>query len=62
MLAVVLLTVLVVRAYDSQRGPPLELWHTYVPHELTAAEIDKSDWDAVPRRRAARSSTRCAPR
>ena len=24
------------RAYDSQRGPPLQLWHTYVPHELSA--------------------------
>jgi len=44
LLAVILLTVLVVRAYDSQRGPPLELWHTYVPHELTAAEIGKADW------------------
>jgi len=43
-LGVVLLTVLVLRAYDSQRGPPLELWHTHVPHELTAAEIAKSDW------------------
>jgi alpha-beta hydrolase superfamily lysophospholipase len=43
-LGVVLLTALVLRAYDSQRGPPLELWHTYVPHELTAAEIAKSDW------------------
>ena len=32
------------RAYDSQRGPPLELWHTFVPHELSAMEIDKSDW------------------
>ena len=44
LLAVILLTVLVVRAYDSQRGPPLELWHTYVPHEMTAAEIGKADW------------------
>jgi alpha-beta hydrolase superfamily lysophospholipase len=44
LLAVVLLTVLAVRAYDSQRGPPLELWHTYVPHEMTAAEIGKADW------------------
>jgi len=44
LLAVILLTVLAVRAYDSQRGPPLELWHTYVPHEMTAAEIAKADW------------------
>ena len=27
-----------------QRGAPLELWHTYVPDEMRAAEIDKADW------------------
>ena len=43
-LAVALATLLAVRAYDSQRGPPLDLWHTFVPHELSATEIDKSDW------------------
>ncbi len=43
-LAVSVLTLLAVRAYDSQRGPPLELWHTFVPHELSASEIDKADW------------------
>ena len=31
------------RAWDSQRGPPLEVWHTYVPHDLHAADIDKID-------------------
>jgi alpha-beta hydrolase superfamily lysophospholipase len=41
---VVLVTVLAVRAWDVQRGPELELWHTFVPSELTAAEIDQSDW------------------
>ena len=35
-IAVALASVLGVRAWDSQRGPPLELWHTYVPHEMTA--------------------------
>jgi len=39
-----LITLLGVRAYDAQRAPPLELWHTFVPHELSAAEIDASDW------------------
>ncbi len=39
-----LTTVLLVRAWDSQRGPPLELWHTYVPHEMTAREISTADW------------------
>jgi alpha-beta hydrolase superfamily lysophospholipase len=43
-LVVSLLTLLGVRAYDAQRGPSLELWHTFVPHELTAREIDASDW------------------
>ncbi len=43
-LAGIALTVLAVRIYDSQRGAPLELWHTFVPHELTAKEIDQSDW------------------
>jgi alpha-beta hydrolase superfamily lysophospholipase len=43
-LAVVVATVLGVRAWDAQRGPPLELWHTHVPHELTAREIDASTW------------------
>ena len=43
-IAIALATVLAVRAWDSQRGPPLELWHTHVPHELTAAEIGKSNW------------------
>lgn len=44
--ALVLLTVLVVRAYDSQRGAPLDLWQTYVPDELSASEIGRADWDA----------------
>jgi alpha-beta hydrolase superfamily lysophospholipase len=39
-----LATVLVLRAWDSQRGPPLELWHTFIPQEMTAAEIAKADW------------------
>ena len=43
-LAVSVITLLGVRIFDVQRGPPLELWHTFVPHELSADEIDKSDW------------------
>lgn len=39
-----LVTLLVVRAYDSQRGAPLEPWHTYVPHELSVKELDNADW------------------
>ena len=43
-IAVSLSTVLAVRAWDSQRGPPLELWHTYIPHEMTAAATRGADW------------------
>ncbi|HZX82084.1 MAG TPA: alpha/beta hydrolase [Reyranella sp.] len=37
---------LVARAWDSQRGPPLDPWHTHVPHDWHAGEIDKADWAA----------------
>ncbi|PXW28145.1 alpha/beta hydrolase [Paraburkholderia caballeronis] len=33
------------RAWDSQRGPGLSVWHTYVPREMTAKEIDAADWN-----------------
>lgn len=46
LLLVALLTFLAIRIYDTQQGPPLKPWHTYVPHELTAKEIDKADWTA----------------
>lgn len=46
---VVAATVLALRAWDSQRGPPLEPWHTYVPAEMHVAEIDRSDWAAYLR-------------
>ncbi len=42
--AVAMVTVLGVRIYDSQSGPPLEPWHTYIPHELSRQELDKTDW------------------
>jgi alpha-beta hydrolase superfamily lysophospholipase len=44
LLVVVVLTLLAVRIYDSQRGPPLELWHTFVPEELDAEALDAADW------------------
>jgi len=43
-IVVVVATILVVRALDSVRGPPLEPWHTFVPDELTPAEMEASDW------------------
>jgi alpha-beta hydrolase superfamily lysophospholipase len=44
LLVVAAAAVLAARAWDAQRGPPLELWHTYVPHDLHAAEVDNTDW------------------
>ncbi|WP_295391678.1 alpha/beta hydrolase [uncultured Thiodictyon sp.] len=40
----VAVTFLGVRAYDAQQGAPLEPWHTFVPHELSADELDQADW------------------
>ena len=50
-IVVALLTLLAVRAWDSQRGPPLEPWHTFVPTELTAEEIDQGRLGELPRGR-----------
>jgi alpha-beta hydrolase superfamily lysophospholipase len=44
LLAVVAVTFIVIRIYQAQRGSPLAVWHTYVPHELSAKELDASDW------------------
>src|SRR5215831_9437871 len=44
LLAIAALTFFAVRVYDVQRGPPLAVWHTYVPHELRASELDAADW------------------
>jgi alpha-beta hydrolase superfamily lysophospholipase len=43
-LAVAAIIVFGIRVYDIQRGPPLARWHTYVPHELRAEELDAADW------------------
>ena len=40
----VVITLLGVRIWDTQRGPELELWHTYAPVELSADELDAADW------------------
>ncbi|HYG87192.1 MAG TPA: alpha/beta hydrolase [Azospirillum sp.] len=44
LLVAVVLTLIAVRIYDTQRGPPLERWHTHVPLEMSADEIDSADW------------------
>lgn len=44
LLLIALLTFMVIRIYDSQRGLRLEVWHRYVPNEMEASEIDKIDF------------------
>jgi len=46
LIAVLLLIVvgLSVRTYRTMQGPPLQPWHTFVPVELHADELDRSDW------------------
>lgn len=48
-LILVAITLLGVRTYDALQGPPLEPWHKLVPDELSAAQLDKSDWAAYLR-------------
>ncbi len=43
-LAAVLLIIIVVRVVDSQTGPALELWHTEIPDEPRAEQINRMDW------------------
>ena len=44
LLALAAITFFAIRLYDIQRGPPLARWHTFVPHELRAKELDAADW------------------
>jgi hypothetical protein len=44
LLATIAVTLLAGRPYVSQRGAPLEFWHTYVPRELNAHELDAANW------------------
>ena len=44
MVAIIALTLLGFRAFESRRGAPLELWHTYVPPDMVAHDIDQADW------------------
>ncbi len=53
LLAVGVVVLLLVRAYDSQRGLPLEIWHSFVPQELHKKELEKSDWDGYMKAEAA---------
>ena len=44
LIAVVIVTLVAVRVYYSQRGAALEPWHTFVPHEMKANVIDGANW------------------
>jgi len=46
LLSLFVVAFLAVRIYNSQRGLPLEVWHTYVPQELSDKELDAANWDA----------------
>ncbi|MCC8395641.1 alpha/beta hydrolase [Paraburkholderia sp. MMS20-SJTR3] len=45
---VILLAVIAfaLRAWYSQRGPELSVWHTYVPREMSVDELNTADWNA----------------
>ncbi|TCR66309.1 alpha/beta hydrolase [Bosea sp. BK604] len=43
-LVIIALSLIGFRIYDTQRGAPLEPWHTFVPHELSLAELDRDSW------------------
>lgn len=44
-LVIVALSLFGLRIYDTQRGAPLEPWHTFVPQELSLAQLDRGSWD-----------------
>ena len=43
-IAVVSVAMLALRSYSSLNGPALHRWHTFIPHELSADQIDTADW------------------
>ncbi|UKJ76241.1 alpha/beta hydrolase (plasmid) [Azospirillum brasilense] len=53
LLTVSAVVLLLVRAYDSQRGLPLEIWHTFVPQELHRKDLESSGWSEYMKAEAA---------
>jgi len=41
---VFLVSLLAIRAWDSQQGDPLAPWQTFVPDELSPTQLDGTDW------------------
>ena len=46
LVAAVIMTILAVRSHDALTGAPLSPWHTHLPDEARATEIDGMDWPA----------------
>lgn len=44
LIAAFLVGALALRAWESERGPPLEPWHTFVPEELATSALDVGTW------------------
>ncbi len=44
-LIVLIIALFALRVYDAQRGPSLQLWHTYVPKELSVEQLDRANWN-----------------
>jgi len=46
LLLIILLAVgaFTLRIIETERGPDLQLWHTYIPNDMRAADIDHTDW------------------
>jgi alpha-beta hydrolase superfamily lysophospholipase len=40
-----IISIFILRVYQTQRGPKLQLWHTYVPQDMRAADIDNANWE-----------------
>ncbi|MBL8527087.1 MAG: alpha/beta hydrolase, partial [Burkholderiales bacterium] len=43
-IALAIAAFLAMRSYRALSGPPLQPWHTFVPTELRADELDRADW------------------
>ena len=50
---IVVATLLAGRAWQSQQGDPLQLWHTHIPPEMNAREIAALDWNGYLARESA---------
>ena len=46
LIAIFLLAVLAIRAWESQRAAPLQPWHTFVPQEMSREAMEQADWAA----------------